>query len=453
MVITRNKTDNTKKSVSKAVTAKKVPVKKTTASKTVAAKKVTVKKVAINKATVTKKVPVKKVTASKVVATKKTPVRKVTASKAVTTKKVPVKKATVSKTVVTKNGPVKKNTTKEKSIFLKNTLSDIFLLYKNIIHWNISKLIIFIWSSILWVISTLPLILIFFIYTMFSDVSINMLLSWIFGWTFLSNFFWNIILFIIILVFIIIFSYSNFLLIKLNNWYKSWKKLNFKNNDYFDYRKIIKFFNLSLLNIGILILPIVLFLLLMWNLYLISWWFDQYSFSWGVNYFVIFSLLSFIVCSVLMAYLYYRVVFSYFILWDDKYYDKWKSALSYVKESFKKTKKIKNFFKLLVITFIVFIITIPLKYVDSVLENNSDDLANYYTYLNTWDEWKAYLTSSNLNYYQSLEIKFQWYNNDKIHSESNTNTVYLVLFNILNFIFLYWLFVMVLSSFYKRELK
>jgi hypothetical protein len=64
----------------------------------------------------------------------------------------------------------------------------------------------------------------------------------------LFNFFGNIILLAIIAVYFVVFSYSNILLMKLNNSYIENKVLDFKNNEYFNIKKIVKFFNLSLLN-------------------------------------------------------------------------------------------------------------------------------------------------------------------------------------------------------------
>jgi hypothetical protein len=51
----------------------------------------------------------------------------------------------------------------ERGVF-KQTFADISLLYRNFFHWNISKLIFFLYRFLLIFISILPLALIYYIY-------------------------------------------------------------------------------------------------------------------------------------------------------------------------------------------------------------------------------------------------------------------------------------------------
>jgi hypothetical protein len=57
------------------------------------------------------------------------------------------------------------STKKNKKGVLKQTFADIFLLYKNFFHWNISKLIFFLYGTLLGFISILPFAFIYYIYT------------------------------------------------------------------------------------------------------------------------------------------------------------------------------------------------------------------------------------------------------------------------------------------------
>jgi hypothetical protein len=299
------------------------------------------------------------------------------------------------------------------------------------------------------------LILVFIAYTFFSDISISVLINWMLNGILSDNIFWNFILLLIVAVYFIVFSYSNVLLIRVNNSYIEWKKIDYKKNEYFNIKKIIKYFNLSLLNIAILLIPVLLFSILMWFLFLFSGSLEEINTlvsSWYYNYFSILSLIFLIFCLLFLVYTYYRIIFSYLIMSDDKYYSQSKSALTYVKESFNKTKGIKKFFKLITLIFFVLILTSPIYYIWEVLDNNWNLLNNYNYFINLSDEQKTSLTSDDMYYFEWLKVEFNNIQIDEVNSKIKQNYIYLVLFSILNFVFLYWLFVMIFSSFYKREL-
>lgn len=340
--------------------------------------------------------------------------------------------------------------------FIKNIFSDISLLYKNIIHWTISKLIIFVWSILLGILSIVPFIIIFIIYSIFWDVSVDMLFSWLFWWPLMNNLFWNILLVIVLLIFIIIFSYSNFLLIKVSNWYLKWDKLDFKKNDYFNFKKIFKFFNISILNLLILIIPLIIFAVSIIVLFFLSGWSESVqwlAFSWELNYFVVMSFWFMVLSTILFLYLSYKIIFSYLILADSKKFDYKRSAFSYIKESFILTKWLKKIFKFILVSLIFIIAILPINYISNILDNNKMYLLDYSTYINSSEEDKANLVSNNPNRFSQLEIEFKWLWIDDINSKLQYTNLYILLFTIFNFIFIYWLYVMVLASFYKRELK
>jgi hypothetical protein len=112
--------------------------------------------------------------------------------------------------------------------------------------------------------------------------------------------------------------------------------------------------------------PVLLFSTLMGILFLSSGGLNEINelISSGIyNYFTILSFVFLVICFLLLAYLYYKIIFSYFIMSDDKYYSQSKSALVYVKESFNKTRGIKKFFKLITVVFVVLILTSPINYI------------------------------------------------------------------------------------------
>ncbi len=344
---------------------------------------------------------------------------------------------------------------KNRSSFIKNTFCDVSLLYKNLINWNLAKITILLWSIVLWFIAIIPFIIIFFIYSFFSDIGLLALVSSLLSGVLLPSFFANILLVLIVFVYFIAFSYSNFLLARVNNSYLDWKKVEIKKNDYFDFKKILTFFNLSLLNIALFTVPVLVFFLFMFILFISSGDIDQIKTMVNTspfNYFSILSLVFLIVTLLSLLYIFYRVVFSYFVLADSKKYKKTNKTIYYLKESFKKTKSFKSFLSFFLVFFIFLLILSPINYIWKVLENNWDMLNDYVVYssLNEWQ--KEYITWERLYYYEGLKADFWNLSNDEINSEINKNFVLSILFTIFSFVFLHWLFVMIFSSFYKREL-
>lgn len=372
-------------------------------------------------------------------------------------KKVKIEKASVESNHDTHLHKPKKVNKKCIESF-KNIFLDVGLLFKNFFHWNASKLIIFVWSIGLWFLSVLPIILIFFIYSLYSNLNMSMLIDWMVNWTLLNNFFWNVILMLIIVVFMIIYSYWNLLLINVYNSYLDWKKLSYKKNDYFDFKKVVKFFNLTIINFLILLVPVLIFSVLMLVLFFASWDINKiYTLvsSWPLNYFTILSLIFVVVGIISLVYIWYRTIFSYLVYLDEAHVSKNVKVLDCIKESFVKTKKVKVFFKFLLVVFIFMVITLPIKFVWVVLNNNVKMINDYSAYKWLTAEQKDKVLNSNSDgyYYQSLEIDFKWFNDEKLEKISNKNEIYMVLFTILEFLFLNWLFLMVLTSFYKRELN
>lgn len=432
MVESTKKTTTTRKTSAKTTKAASTTTKKTTAKTATTAKKASTK-------TTTKASTA--TTAKKTTAAKKAPVKKTTTVKNVETKKVNSVKATKSKKSFIKCLD-----------FIKLNILDLVLLFKNFIHWNFSKIIIFVYSLLLWAVAVLPLVLVFFIYTFFSDNSIWSLLNSLMVWDFVSGLFGNILLFLIIFIYFIAYSYSNILLLNLNNSYLDWKKIEYKKNEYLNYKKIIKFFNLSFVNIWILLVPVLIFAVLMGILFLFSGSIDEIVVlvSSGItNYFSILSLVFLLITSLLFAYLYYRVVFSYLVLAESK---KELKVLEYIKTSFEKTKSIKKMFKFLLIVILYLVIISPISYIWEVLENNGKLLSDYSLISQLPEEQIESLTGNNLYYYESLKIEFEGLSPEQIDRKIDLNWAYIILYSIFNFIFLYWLFVMVFSSYYRREL-
>ncbi len=317
----------------------------------------------------------------------------------------------------------------EKNNFILNMFSDLFLLFKSLIHWNLKKIVIYLGWILLWLALSFPFFLIYKILweVSFLDIYRN-LLAWISINTFdsfiinlvylykslayiivlsLTLDFTNILFLVWGLFFIFSLFYSSFLLIKLSNWYLNWEKISFKWLDFFNLKKIIKFFNLTLLNLLILVIPAIIFLILTWILVLFSGNISDLNILvswWSNNYFTILSFIFLIFSILLLIYLFFRIIFSYFILSEEN--EEWKSVFKYIKESFHLTKWYLKFFKLIALLSIVFILMLPLKYIWFLLISN----------------WTSI-------------------------------SVFNILFSLWTFVFIYGILIMIFTSFYKRELK
>ncbi len=347
--------------------------------------------------------------------------------------------------------------------YIKKTFLDILLLYKNFFHWNISKILIFLWSIILGFLFISPLVLIFFIYWFFSKVSLLMLIEWMFNWILLNNLFWNIILVIIVLVYAIIYHYWNILLLNVSNSYIDWKKISYKENDYFKFYKIIKFFGLTIINFFILLVPIIFTIILMVILFLVSMVifflvsgdimkiYEMVSIS-PFNYFTILSFIFIVFGLIFSVYVLFRTIFSYLIYLDYSKESEKVKLLNCIKKSFSKTKGVKKFLKFLSLVLILIVMIFPIKIIWSIFENDLKNIKDYSIHLSKSDEDRKKVIESQYYYYEQLWLKFGWYDNETLQKIAIRNQIYVILFSIFSFLFLKWLFLMLLSSFYKREL-
>lgn len=252
-------------------------------------------------------------------------------------------------------------------------------LLKNIFHWTISRIIIFIFAVANWIIFALPFLLLS-IFLMLID-PINRLELWALAFSSLgmslglfdiviSNYFFiilNIVLLILSLIwFIFWFSYKVVTTINLYINYLNWTKINYFSNLYFSFKTIKKFFYVISWIWIYLSLPIISFIVFF---ILISFWF------WGLStismeafyqtdkwqaYFIIVWILFFLHL-IYFLYLTFRFWFSYIILvleWDEL---TWRDI---VKKSYSKTNKISTLFKFFIIMLLysifLFILDIPL---------------------------------------------------------------------------------------------
>ena len=342
---------------------------------------------------------------------------------------------------------------------IKHIFQDLVVLYKNFLHWNISKFFIYLFSLFLWIFISLPFFILIFIVFFVSSLDWQSLISYLISDSslpidFMNSFLENPlslvmvwILFILVIISISFWlSYSRLLIANLNISYLKWKKIPFFKNKYFNLKIVFKYFCILLWSTAYLIIPILIFIVWFLVLYLFFWWYDNVISLLGSTESLKFSLsllVLFIICFILFIYIAYRLSFSHIILLDK---DDDKSSFFYVKKSIEKTKGFKNIFKFLVLSIIFSLTLLPFNILSWIFEHNLEKIKDYTNYKNN-------MTTGNDYYYEWLKIEFSDYDKQDFEIEYNKNLIFLLFFHVFAFLFINWLFGMLLVSFYKRELK
>lgn len=331
-----------------------------------------------------------------------------------------------------------------KSIFL-----DILELYKNFLHFNISKILIYLVSLLIALVLALPFLIIWFIYLSNNDYSINI-------YDLLANQFllvvWSI-LWLVFLFFVSAWYYYSFLLLNnLNLNYIERKKLDFTKNYYFNFKMFWNYIKLFFYNFLILLSPVVLFTIWFFVLIIIFWGYDaslNAVLAWASNSFSVSLVIWLIICSLIFFYLSFRLLFSYVIFVQESKGTKFKKASYYIKESFNKTKNASKIFKFLIIWILVYIITLPIYLPEGYFALKLERVTDYMTIKYNEVSENQY----NLYYAQDLELEFSKSTEEELYGDYNFYKNLVIIFSILEFLFINWLFNMMIVSFYKRELE
>lgn len=330
---------------------------------------------------------------------------------------------------------------REKSL-IKTIFFDVIHLYKNFIHWTISKLFIALFSWILGIILSLSFFILFWLSIYFLNINlldISNVISFI--WKYGTSSIIPFLLFLMaILTIVFWFSYYKVLLVNLNLKYLEWEKLPFMKNIYFDFKKIYKYLWVLSWMWAYLLIPIFGFIVLFWITFLIFWWWDSILQSdLTVNKsFSMISLLITIIFWLWAIYLAYRMYFSTTILCHEKEDN---NAKYYVKKSIELTKWSDIFIKFIVVNLFFVLIMLPFIMVWDNLQNKQDEVSKY---INSSDK--------NSYNYQLLEITYWKYSNIELEAMQRENNNFNILFYIFSFLFMYWIIEMVKISFYKKEI-
>ena len=339
----------------------------------------------------------------------------------------------------------------------KGIFKSLFFAYKNIFHFIFSKILIIFSTIIIWILFTLPFLLLVILIIYLSPLELWNFIIW---WSkLLEDFIFNKVWFIIvsffivlsILVFVFTINYRRILFAKLNLKYIDWEKLKFTKNYYFNFWLIFKNIEISFLIFWGLLFISLIFIILFIFLVLIFWWVQEINtilISSSANAFSIISLLLIILYFIIIFYFLYRTYFSFYILLEDNK----KNVFKIVKKSIKKTKKVKNIFKLGLVFLLFLIILAPYNYYSELNDFNRKNIS-YYVELKNKIILKEEIT-------EKEKIDYTFLNNDlwqlkkkELVEIYNKNSTINIIYFILHFIFIVGVFDLVMINFYKREIK
>lgn len=219
---------------------------------------------------------------------------------------------------------------------LKRIFLDILLLYKNFLHWNISKICIFLWANIVGFIASLPFIGII-VYQYFTNY-INLSTA-----TSQDAFVFNnigtlivttLLILGVITIFISTYTYGNFLMMNVYKWYLEEKKLPYTKNLYFSWKHFSTYMGILAWILLYMLIPISIGIIFVIPFGMIA------EMSTGIYAQIIWiiSLLIFIILCVWFFVLTLRLSFSYYVfLYSDS--EEIKKAKTYIHESFQITRK------------------------------------------------------------------------------------------------------------------
>ncbi len=322
---------------------------------------------------------------------------------------------------------------------LKDTAWDVSIIYKNFLHFSISKIII----SLVWIlyaiILSIPfLIVIFFVYMYITKTGNFWIVN---SYPFIAfSIFW---IFVLILALLYIFV----LMTNLNVSYLNWEKLWYSKNPYFNLKLFIKYFKISLIIAIISILPFLFYNILT---YLLITIFSTQSGSSLVSnpqfltYLGVFFNFLWIVFFIIFTYIFYRTIFSIIILLDESKWEKFEKIFYYIKKSFNLTKGLNKFFKFFVVVLFFIILTLPITLPLNYFSSEANEI-------NTYIESKS---NPNPSFpVENLEEKYSWGDLNVLNEKLSKYRNYSFIFEILNFLLIFGLFEMIFLSYYFRVLK
>ncbi len=353
---------------------------------------------------------------------------------------------------------------KEVLKLIKTISVDVWILFRNFIHWNISKALISLASICLWFLLATPfLILLLIIYFSFGlneyltsfDVSLLDLLGLLWGRPFIFFLFMLLALLVFISV-LIGYGYRKVLFTKLNLSYIDWKKLIYLKNKYFDFILIFRYFQVIAYISLIVSIPVILFFIIFFILFFTFWWGSWVQTMINSSQFNVFTLLvliTMLVCFIAFVYISYRLYFAVIMLVDKKHYEEEEKPMFYLKESFLKTKSIFVFMKFVLVIIIGSIIVMPFSSLQNHFSDSLKEVRAFREYsLLGEDEKNIVDENEKYDFLDDIKVKYSSLTIEKIKSIEVTYFYLNYILVIFNFLIIFGLLEMVVVSFYKHEI-
>jgi len=354
----------------------------------------------------------------------------------------------------------KTKTKKHKSTFFADILTvlkDISFAYRNFLHWNISKIIISLWSFLLGVILSLPVFTIIIIIWIVDPVNWSEVIAYALSGSTevsielisaLAMHPYNIAFMLLLLAtFISLFllwnSYGLFLRAEVSLWYVKQKKLKYKKNYYFKVAFIQKCIAIFCWSFMYLLVPVIIWAGLLFFTYLFyNAWILSFD---GLSIIVALITLILIICEL---YLLYRLLFGYIIFADHAKKKHTHTALHYVKESIKITKW-RVFFKFMFLYILFVVLIAPGILLDGYFETQWAIMRDAILYNSGLLQ---NLEPQQVQYYEYISQEYNDMTNEEISSKLDSLAALRFILYIVMYLLVSGVFVLWTTSFYKRVL-
>ncbi len=346
----------------------------------------------------------------------------------------------------------------QNTMWLKTTFTDVGNLYKNFLHWNLSKVSIFIFSLLIALAITLPVVL------------VSLMICWILwvDWVgYMMTFFagtlnaaaiytadFFIFMFFVIIwviTFFLSMTYGKIMYFDLNLKYLENKKSDLVKTKFFNPKLFGKFYAISLRVFWYLLIPVAIFIVGMIVTIIVNGWVNTtwVSLDNGNTTLALWTFIFAGIWIILFLYLSYRLYFSYVGLVDEQKYPEIQSAKTYVKNSFEITKGWKKIMKLLGTLLLFAIIIAPYTFITQAIENTYNDVNNVAAFQQMWEEEKLAIMQAN-PYFSGVLNKYKDISIDDLQRNISVYNYLLIFMSVIGFLLITWVVEMVMVSHYKQ---
>ena len=280
---------------------------------------------------------------------------------------------------------------------LKQVFGDFLLLYKNFLHWNVSKVLIYLAAFMFAFLLSLPFFLGMFAVMYFSPINWGEIV-WYYSQTNMLPVTFYESLHIFMLYFIasgvlavlwvamLFAGFMQYLLTssKLYLWYIDGEKVPYLGNIYFNLKIFFKYI-IYLGWVGlILLLPILVFIVWFVLLVLSFWGVELLNESANINGFLISVGILFFLSLIVFIYMSFRFGYWYLAIVDEKKYPEKKSWFFYIQESLRLTKW--NFWRFVGIILVFSLcIYLPIWIIETILDEViKNDILNFIWWIVTF---------------------------------------------------------------------